>query len=243
MAAILSKRIWVNNYQFNKSTLMVKVRVGKMRVTLILNVIWYSYDNSIKNQYNRTQNPYRGNAFVHHTCPIYGWFSINKSKPRQNGRHFPDDIFKWIFLNENVWISIKKSLKFVPRGPIGNIPALVQIMAWRRPGDKPLSEPMTVNLITHICVTRPQWVGANKGLIRCIQIMHTEKNREHLTFAWHATVIFLCEATMYTNCIIYDVAVFIVCYSIFTGFIFLLKLVRHLLRFCDILRDLVGNFE
>ena len=31
-------------------------------------------------------------------------------------------------------------------------------MAWRRPGDKPLSEPMVVRLLTHICVTRPQWV-------------------------------------------------------------------------------------
>ena len=30
-------------------------------------------------------------------------------------------------------------------------------MVWRRPGDKPLSEPMMVNLLTHICVTRPQW--------------------------------------------------------------------------------------
>ena len=55
---------------------------------------------------------------------------------------FPDDILKLIFLNEIVRISIKISLKFVPRVPINNIPALVQIMAWRRPGDKPLSEPM-----------------------------------------------------------------------------------------------------
>ena len=43
-------------------------------------------------------------------------------------------------------------------GPINNIPALVQIMAWRQLGDKPLSEPMMVLLLTHICVTRPQWV-------------------------------------------------------------------------------------
>ena len=53
-------------------------------------------------------------------------------RPRQNGRHFPDDIFKCIFLNDNVKISIQISLKFVPKGPINNIPALVQIMAWRR---------------------------------------------------------------------------------------------------------------
>ena len=69
---------------------------------------------------------------------------VNTLKPRQNGRHFADDIFKCISLNENIWISIKISLKFVPKGPINNIPALVQIMAWRRPGDKPLSEPMMV---------------------------------------------------------------------------------------------------
>ena len=77
--------------------------------------------------------------------------------PRQNGRHFADDTFKHIFLNENARISIKISLKFVPKGPINNIPALVQIMAWRRPGDKPLSEPMMVRLPTHICVAWPQW--------------------------------------------------------------------------------------
>ena len=32
-------------------------------------------------------------------------------------------------------------------------------MAWRHPGDKPLSEPMVVSLPTHICVARPQWVN------------------------------------------------------------------------------------
>ena len=52
---------------------------------------------------------------------------------------------------------IKLSLKCVPTGPISNIPSLVQIMAWHRAGDKPLSEPMMVRLLTHICVTQPQW--------------------------------------------------------------------------------------
>ena len=41
-----------------------------------------------------------------------------------------------MFFNENAKISIKISFKFVPNGPINNIPALVQVMAWRRPGDK-----------------------------------------------------------------------------------------------------------
>ena len=74
--------------------------------------------------------------------------------------------WKCIFLNENVLISIKISLKFIPMGPINNIPTLVHIMAWRRPGDKPLSEPMVVRFPTHICVTRPQWVNILKRIAR-----------------------------------------------------------------------------
>ena len=76
-----------------------------------------------------------------------------------NSRHFADDIFNPIFVNENIWIPIKISLKFVPKGSSNNIPALVQIMAWRRPGDKPLFEPVVVSLLTHIWVTQPQWVN------------------------------------------------------------------------------------
>ena len=85
---------------------------------------------------------------------------FNTLRPRYNRRHFADDIFKCIFLNGNVWIQVKISLKFVPKSAINNIPALVQIMAWRRSGDKPLSEPMMVGLPTHICDTRPRWVNA-----------------------------------------------------------------------------------
>ena len=59
-------------------------------------------------------------------------------------------------MNENVLILLNISLKIVPKGPINNILLLVQVMAWRRPGDKPLSEPMMVSLLTHICVARPQ---------------------------------------------------------------------------------------
>ena len=84
---------------------------------------------------------------------------LNTLRLRQNRRHFADDIFKCIFLNENGWIPIEISLKFVPKGPINNIPALVQIMAWRQPGNKPLSEPMLFSLLTNIFVTRPKWVN------------------------------------------------------------------------------------
>ena len=83
---------------------------------------------------------------------------LNTLRPRQNGRRFADDIFKCIFMNENVSFPIKISLKFVPKGLINNIPSLFQIMAWRRPGNKPLSETINFSLPTHICVARPQWV-------------------------------------------------------------------------------------
>ena len=45
-------------------------------------------------------------------------------------------------MNEKFSISIQISLKFVPKGPIENKSVLVKVMAWRRTGDKPLSEPM-----------------------------------------------------------------------------------------------------
>ena len=105
------------------------------------------------------------NAFkyvVYEMSTIVFWLHyVNTLRLRQSGRHFADAIFKCIFLNENVWISIGISLKFVPRGPINNIPALVQIMAWRRSVDKPLSEPMMSILLTHICVIRPLWVNSS----------------------------------------------------------------------------------
>ena len=53
-----------------------------------------------------------------------------------------DDTFKYKFVNKNDLISTKKTLKFVPKGPIHNKSSLVQVMAWRRIGDKPLHEPV-----------------------------------------------------------------------------------------------------
>ena len=76
-------------------------------------------------------------------CVSYGnrWFCFCWLVPiytltlRQNCRHFADDIFECIFCNENGWILLKISLKFVPGVRINNIPALVQIMAWCWSGD------------------------------------------------------------------------------------------------------------
>ena len=100
----------------------------------------------------------------------------NSLRPRLNRRPFADDIFKCIFLNENKWILPRISLKFVPKVRINNIPALVQIMAWRRPGDKPLSEPKMVSLLTHLCVTRPQW---DKTLKYIFSASNASKSNEH----------------------------------------------------------------
>ena len=57
-----------------------------------------------------------------------------------NRRHYTDNFFECIFLNENIRIPIHIILKFVSKGPINTVPLLVQKMAWRRPGDKPLSD-------------------------------------------------------------------------------------------------------
>ena len=74
--------------------------------------------------------------------------------------------FSWIEILNCDWNFIKV---FVPKGRINNIQALVQIMAWRRSGDKPLSEPMMVRLLTHICVTRPQWVNIMMHTPACLR--------------------------------------------------------------------------
>ena len=66
--------------------------------------------------------------------------NINSSSSGQNGHHLTDNILRCIFMNEKFCILIKISLKYVPKGPIYNNPALVQIMAWRRIGAKPLSD-------------------------------------------------------------------------------------------------------
>ena len=136
-----------------------------------LNQCWPIINWSIGNifQWNANQNNFYSMKCIWNV--IYKMVAISSRphcvdilRPRQNVRHFPDDIFKCIFVNDNVWISIKISLKFAPKARINNIPAMVQIMAWRRPGGKPLSETIVVSFLAHICVTRPQWVKSNPGL-------------------------------------------------------------------------------
>ena len=97
------------------------------------------YPVRIRRRANHGEAPYVWeNWQVYHTNVEWGkWdlatvsdlkrtsYHFNALRPIQNGRHFADAILKCIFLNENVWIPIEISLKFVPKGPIDNIPALV----------------------------------------------------------------------------------------------------------------------
>ena len=86
---------------------------------------------------------------------------LDSSLPRLNGHN----TFICIFVNEKFCILVKISLKFVPTGPIDDNPALVQIMAWRRIGNKPLSEPMLTRFTdTDICGIRGRWVNINPCL-------------------------------------------------------------------------------
>ena len=101
-------------------------------------------------------------AYWSHVCQYDPWDSfqkgVNSSPPGQSDRLFADDSFKGTFMNENVSISIRISLKFVPNGPIDYNPALVYIMAWCRICDKPLSEPMQT-LFTDTYTDIRHWRG------------------------------------------------------------------------------------
>ena len=86
------------------------------------------------------------------------WRSVfNTLSPRENGRHFSDDILSCIFMNENILISKDLSLKYVPWGLIANRYALVQIMALQATNN--YLNQCWHSSPPHICVTRPQWVN------------------------------------------------------------------------------------
>ena len=85
--------------------------------------------------------------FAHSHYQVCPHEDMNSSPLGQNGRHFADDVFRCIFVNEKFYTLIKISLKFVLKGPIDNNPAFVQIMAWHRIGNKPLLEQM-LTLVT-----------------------------------------------------------------------------------------------
>ena len=136
---------------------------------------------------NANRWPYLGaklicNSSLRHYCQLSacdagpGWRDMDRLT------HLPlekmatilaDDIFKCIFLNENDKIQIQISLKLVPRSPIDNKPALVQVMAWRWTGDEPLPEPMMTQFTdTYIYSTRGD------------QLSHTMLDKTSLNCSW-----------------------------------------------------------
>ena len=117
-------------------------------------------------------------------CTTMAWpWHVNSSPPEQNGRHFADDIFKCIFVTGKFVSWFKLHWSFASKGPIDNKSVLVQVIAWRRGGDKLLSETMLTQLIdahmrqwggggglthwgrvTHICVSKLTIIGSDNGL-------------------------------------------------------------------------------
>ena len=92
--------------------------------------------------YRRENHYHMGNRYYIFVIII----AINTMRPEQNGWHFTDNIFKLIFLNENIGVLIIILLKFVPKGPIDNKSALVQVMAWHQTGVKPFTEPILIKI-------------------------------------------------------------------------------------------------
>ena len=109
---------------------------------------------------------------------------FNTIRPRQKGRHFPNDIFKFIYFNQNRCISIKtslNSLKIIGMCLIDNKAGLFQVMAWRPTGDKPLTETMMANVTTS---------GHNELNVNCLERCPTTKfGSDRVIFYWHFTEI------------------------------------------------------
>ena len=141
----ITKTQWVNELISNEDTLPVKTHFrsccSKMSEDFCL------HSGSVCHLLSQA-------GFCQACTPMLG--GPNSSAPGQNGRHFTDNIFKSIFLNENVSILILISLKFVPNGLIDNTAALVWVMAWRWTGDKPLPEPMLTHF-TEVGWGSPKW--------------------------------------------------------------------------------------
>ena len=121
---------------------------------------------------------------------------LNTLRPKKwtpfRRRHFQVHFLEW-----NVWILIKISMKFVPKGPMNNIPALVQIMAWCRPGNKPLSELMMVSLTTHICVTRLPCVNHPQHMkhTSLITLIRLSSSSSYLTWVIFGHTVCITSAT------------------------------------------------
>ena len=136
---------------------------------------------------------------------------VSLSPPRQNGRHFADQIFRYIFDNEKLCILLRISLKFVHTGPVANKPTLVQIMAWHLSVNKPLSEPLMaqftdvyIYIYVCVCVMLPGWV--DKHIDICIMgesMIHHDFISRGFSLAVHPIML-----AIYHSCKVDLIAVF-----------------------------------
>ena len=111
-------------------------------------------------------NPLKGadhNKYCMHTSLGY----ILESSKLNKLTHLPldkiapilaDDIFKWIFLDENHKISIEVSLKFVPMSPFYNRPAFVRYWRGAEKATNHYPNKHWPSSLRHVCGTRGRWV-------------------------------------------------------------------------------------
>ena len=130
-------------------------KLVKMTFITVWNLEWERWSDLLKSNCYESHDffffPNSGAGTQISELHLLGWkydrlptwvVRLNSSPPGQNGRHFGRRHNSNAFFNGNDKIPVQISQKFIPRSPIGNKPSLVQVMAWRRTGDKPLSEPM-----------------------------------------------------------------------------------------------------
>ena len=120
---------------------------------------WLKPFNILQGNLNQNmKSSFQVNAFKKSFCSsLNGLTHWGRGKMAAVSQTTLSNAFSWMKMYE---FRLRFHWILFPGGPINNIPALVQIMARRRPGDKPLPEPMVVSLPTHICVARPHWVNA-----------------------------------------------------------------------------------
>ena len=109
---------------------------GQRRGALMFSLICVRINDWVNNREAGDLRRYHAHydVIVMDSFHSYDFYTL---RPWQNRQHFPDGIFNCISLNENIWILFEISLKFVSKGPINDIPALIPIMAWRWPDGKP----------------------------------------------------------------------------------------------------------
>ena len=103
---------------------------------------------------------------------------VNTFPLRQNWCPFTDGILELIFLYDNCWILVSTQEKCLPEGPINNKPVLVQTIAWHWIGDRPMSEPIMVEVADQ-CM-------CNSASMSWFGVGWTEAKITHLSKFWLA---------------------------------------------------------